>query len=267
MGLNLAEIQQKLDRLIQNMSEQNRRAYQIFYDPNPQDVELPQLDENGNLITVTIPNRAKIKAEVDNFIAGARREYCGIRLTPNQIGTLPDGATLPTGWNAGLRSLESGESISSSIAFQFVGGDPNNQPNQSEVDAFYSDLGIAKPGWFARTINAIEITWNLSSPALFFVFASLNLGPAISHGAFIRRLEGSIEGSWSGTLDSELPVGKWKFCGGLSRRSPLNSYVHKFIKLNAGTGKIQIVAPAIVAGGYADVYWNIYPNFDGKYDE
>ena len=64
MGLNLAEIQQKLDRLIQNMSEQNRRAYQIFYDPNPQDVTLPQLDENGNLVNVTIPNRAKIKEAI-----------------------------------------------------------------------------------------------------------------------------------------------------------------------------------------------------------
>ena len=77
MGLNLAEIQQKLDRLIQNMSEQNRRAYQIFYDPTPQDVELPQLDENGNLITVRIPNRAKIKAEVDGFIAGAETTIKG----------------------------------------------------------------------------------------------------------------------------------------------------------------------------------------------
>jgi len=64
MGLNLAEIQQKLDRLIQNMSEQNRRAYQIFYDPTPQDVELPQLDENGNLVNVTIPNRALIKKQM-----------------------------------------------------------------------------------------------------------------------------------------------------------------------------------------------------------
>ncbi len=77
MGLNLAEIQQKLDRLIQNMSEQNRRAYQIFYDPTPQDVTLPQLDENGNLVNVTIPNRAKIKAQVDNFIAGAETNIKG----------------------------------------------------------------------------------------------------------------------------------------------------------------------------------------------
>ena len=75
MGLNLAEIQQKLDRLIQNMSEQNRRAYQIFYDPTPQDVELPQLDENDNLVNVTIPNRAKILADFEAWRESARREY------------------------------------------------------------------------------------------------------------------------------------------------------------------------------------------------
>jgi len=64
MSINLAEIQQKVDRLLYNIAEQNRRAYQMFYDPTPQDVELPQLDENGNLITVTIPNRAKIKQQM-----------------------------------------------------------------------------------------------------------------------------------------------------------------------------------------------------------
>ncbi len=67
-GINLAELQQKVDRLLFNMAEQNRRAYQLFYDPNPQDVELPQLDENGNLITVKIPNRALIKKQMwDDF--------------------------------------------------------------------------------------------------------------------------------------------------------------------------------------------------------
>ncbi len=64
MGINLAEIQQKVDRMLYNIAEQNRRAYQLFYDPNPMDVELPQIDENGNLITVSIPNRAKIKKQM-----------------------------------------------------------------------------------------------------------------------------------------------------------------------------------------------------------
>ncbi len=92
MGLNLAEIQQKLDRLIQNMSEQNRRAYQIFYDPNPQDVTLPRLDENGNLVNVTIPNRAKIKAQMWDDVNAAvglwkRFLYVDINGDDNNPGT------------------------------------------------------------------------------------------------------------------------------------------------------------------------------------
>ena len=83
MGLNLAEIQQKLDRLIQNIAEQNRRAYQIFYDPNPQDVTLPQLDENGNLVNVTIPNRAKILADFTAWREGARIEFSSANICPN----------------------------------------------------------------------------------------------------------------------------------------------------------------------------------------
>jgi len=71
MSINLAEIQQKIDRLLFNIAEQNRRAYQLFYDPNPQDVELPQLDENGNLITVKIPNRALIKKQMWDDIGSA----------------------------------------------------------------------------------------------------------------------------------------------------------------------------------------------------
>ena len=82
MGLNLAEIQQKLDRLIQNIAEQNRQAYQIFYDPNPQDVTLLQLDENGNLVNVTIPNRAKILADFTAWREGAREEFVGTKLIP-----------------------------------------------------------------------------------------------------------------------------------------------------------------------------------------
>ncbi|MEO2067924.1 MAG: hypothetical protein ABGX27_00215 [Desulfurobacteriaceae bacterium] len=82
MTVNLAEIGQKLDRLIYNMSEQNKRAYSVFYDPNPQDVELPQLDENGNLVTVKIPNRAKILADFETWREGARGEY---PITPNLL--------------------------------------------------------------------------------------------------------------------------------------------------------------------------------------
>ncbi|OMH40230.1 hypothetical protein [Desulfurobacterium indicum] len=71
MGVNLAEFSQKLDRLIYNMSEQNKKAYTTFFDPNPQTVQLPQLDENGNLVTVELPNRALIKKQMWDDFGGA----------------------------------------------------------------------------------------------------------------------------------------------------------------------------------------------------
>jgi len=106
MTFNFSELQQKMDRLLYNIAEQNRKAYQLFYDPTPRDVQLPQLDENGNLITVTIPNRAKIKAEVASFISGARSEFGAVNIIPDPYlkyqGTDSNGN--PTGkgkfWNS-----------------------------------------------------------------------------------------------------------------------------------------------------------------------
>jgi hypothetical protein len=93
MGINLAEIQQKVDRLLYNIAEQNRRAYSLFFDPNPQEVELPQLDENGNLITVKIPNRAKVLADFEAWRGGARGEFpfVNILANPYMLDTNGDG--------------------------------------------------------------------------------------------------------------------------------------------------------------------------------
>jgi len=89
--MNLTELQQKVDRLIFNIAEQNRRAYQLFYDPNPQDVILPQLDENGNLVNVTIPNRAKILADFEAWREGARGEYPFVNILANPYMLDTDG--------------------------------------------------------------------------------------------------------------------------------------------------------------------------------
>ncbi|WP_456390597.1 hypothetical protein [Hydrogenimonas sp.] len=71
MSINLAEIQQKQDRLLANIAEQNRKAYEIFYSPTPGDVSLPQYDELGNLTAVTIPNRAKIRQQMWDDVGAA----------------------------------------------------------------------------------------------------------------------------------------------------------------------------------------------------
>lgn len=63
MSINLAEVNQKVMRLITNMSEQNKKFYDMFYNPEPLDVQLPQINEEGELVTVTIPNMSKIMQE------------------------------------------------------------------------------------------------------------------------------------------------------------------------------------------------------------
>lgn len=207
------------------------------------------------------------RKRIDSFIEGARGEYTGIRITPNQTGRISTGNILPDGWGSGARILADGESISSAISFHIEAGNPNNQPYQQEVDKFYQDIGINKPGWFNRRINVVEISWsNLQEPFVFFL-TIFNLGSSISHGAFIRRLSGSLEGSWwVGTSDENLILDKWVFAGDTEKRYSLGSYAHNFLMLSSASGKIQILAPAVVVGGYADKYWNLYPNFSGIID-
>lgn len=59
MPLNMEQIQQQLDVLLHDHSEQNRLYYEVFYDPEPRDVEM-EIYVDGVLTTVTIPNRAKL---------------------------------------------------------------------------------------------------------------------------------------------------------------------------------------------------------------
>jgi len=75
MAFNFEEIAQKQDRLLANISEQNRKAYEMFYSPTPTDVVLPQYDENGTLGTVTIPNRAKIKNQMWDDVGAAIGQF------------------------------------------------------------------------------------------------------------------------------------------------------------------------------------------------
>jgi len=75
MGFNMDEVSQKQNRLIANMAEQSRKTYDMFYSPTPADVHLPQYDETGHLSTMTIPNRAKIKAQMWDDVGAAIGQF------------------------------------------------------------------------------------------------------------------------------------------------------------------------------------------------
>jgi len=60
-----------------------RKAYDMFYNPNPLDVQTEVYDENGNLIRATLPNRAKIHQDYKNWKANARKEYPFVNILKN----------------------------------------------------------------------------------------------------------------------------------------------------------------------------------------
>ena len=57
MDINI--ITENLTELLQNTVNMTSVYYDIFLNPEPMDVELTQWNEDGELVTITIPNRAK----------------------------------------------------------------------------------------------------------------------------------------------------------------------------------------------------------------
>ena len=58
---SMEEVAYLLNVLFTNLNNLDRTYYDMFINPVPMDIELQRYDENGNLTTVTLPNRAKDK--------------------------------------------------------------------------------------------------------------------------------------------------------------------------------------------------------------
>jgi hypothetical protein len=65
MGFNIAETQQKLDRLVHNITERDRVLNDMYFNTDPKDVAFEKYNEAGKLKTVTMPNFAKIKKDIN----------------------------------------------------------------------------------------------------------------------------------------------------------------------------------------------------------
>jgi len=67
MGINLTEISQKVLDNSRNAANVFRKMYDLHYNPNPLDVPFEYIDENGNKVTTSVPNRSKIKNDFDSW--------------------------------------------------------------------------------------------------------------------------------------------------------------------------------------------------------
>ncbi|MEO1927622.1 MAG: hypothetical protein ABGX26_02925, partial [Nautiliaceae bacterium] len=71
MGFNLTEIAQKVNNVVQNGANVVKRLFDMHYNPTPMDVELPWVDENGQLTTYKVPNDAKKRQTYLDIIGAA----------------------------------------------------------------------------------------------------------------------------------------------------------------------------------------------------
>lgn len=83
MSLNLAELQQKVDRLLHNVTDQLKNHFELFYSPTPADINLEQYDQEGNLESLTVPNYTKMQKQ--SSPAGCIIIYSGIEIPQNWL--------------------------------------------------------------------------------------------------------------------------------------------------------------------------------------
>jgi len=67
MGLDITEIGQKVLDNNTNAANVFRKMYDLHYNPNPLDVPFEYIDEKGNKVTTSVPNRSKIRADFDSW--------------------------------------------------------------------------------------------------------------------------------------------------------------------------------------------------------
>jgi len=75
MGINITEIGQKVLDNNKNAANVFRKMYDLYYNPNPLDVELPYIDENGNLLIAKQMNNAKFRKRVWDDVGGALGQF------------------------------------------------------------------------------------------------------------------------------------------------------------------------------------------------
>ena len=60
MSIDIGVITENITELLQNTVNMTSVFYDVFLNPEPMDVELEQYDNSGQLVKVSVPNRAKV---------------------------------------------------------------------------------------------------------------------------------------------------------------------------------------------------------------
>ena len=78
----LEDVVNLLTILFTNLNNQNEIYYDMFLNPTPMDLELERYDENGELVTVVLANRAKdrISALINEFSSMIDDSVSGLKI-------------------------------------------------------------------------------------------------------------------------------------------------------------------------------------------
>ena len=130
--------------------------YDIFLNPEPMDVELSQYDTEGNINTVTIPNRAKDRRIAIEYAGSpegnvtANPGACCIDTVNSAVYFKVSGIG-NTGWTTVLTQ----SNLNTSIQSYLTG---NNYATQSYVSSYVGSQGFATSASVAASINgALEV--------------------------------------------------------------------------------------------------------------
>ena len=108
MGINLTEISQKVLDTVSNASNVFRKMYDLHYNPNPLDVSMEYIDENGQKRATNVPNRSKVLGEFEEWKNGVRNEFPVINLYehPADFGRDLNSTDVPAGCYGWSENIE-----------------------------------------------------------------------------------------------------------------------------------------------------------------
>lgn len=160
-SIDTSVIIENLTELLQNTVNMTSVFYDIFLNPTPMDVELQQYNNNGELVTVTIPNRAKdreIAIEGEGSPEGVVTANVGASYVDvvNEVVYFKAVGSGNTGWVI-VMTQEGAEAYIRAYLTN------NNFMTEDDVNRYLIDNNYVTTSALASTLNAYKPTIPMST--------------------------------------------------------------------------------------------------------
>ena len=231
----MEDVVNMLTILFTNLNNQNEMYYNMFLNPTPMDIDLERYDENGELVTVTLPNRAKDRIWV----------YTGTG-NPNGVLAARVGSVYLDTANRIMYFKSAGEDSSGWIKLW-----AENNLNYLAPDGDGSQLTHLNAGQIETGILQVE-RGGTGTPAISGIIQGNGTSPftAADIGSIVASM-GELVGMimWCPyTFEDESELGRWFVCNGraISRVDYEDLFSKIGIKYGAGDGVSTFNIPNLI---------------------